>query len=120
MRRFLVLLIVLGLLLPVSGSAGTAGSVAGNPFTKPSFKNDTSGTVSALPVHEDANTAYFRLESRYSLLRYPPSWDILPFLFPFPGASQVIPKNDVFPCPLANGLPLECGLTVIRLARADH
>lgn len=120
MHRMLVLLIVLGLLLPAAGSAGTTVVAAGNPFTSPSLRNDASGTVSTLPVQEDSVTVFLRPESRHPLLRFPPSRADLPTPCDTHGAARITTAPSVFPSPVSYGLPPECGLTVVRLARADH
>ncbi len=120
MQRILVLLIVLGLLTPSVGFAGPAVLVAGNPFAKPSFKNDSSGTVSALPVQEGENTGFIRPDWRHPALKHPPSSDFQPSPAMSPATGKIIPERSGFPWLFSHGLPPECGMTVVRLARADH
>lgn len=121
MRRILAVFIMLGLLLPLSSSACSVLHVSQSPFSQPSFKNDSGGTVSAIPVQENSNAGHIRSESRQSVLRHPPS-----------GYSSIAPcgdscgsirladfkKHRVFP--YLHGLPVQCGITVVRLARSDQ
>lgn len=120
MQRILVLLIVLGLLIPSAGFAGPDVPFSGNPFSKPSFKNDSSGTVSALPVQKGENTGFIRPEWRHSALKFLSSGDFQPSPVVSPANGRIFPERSGFPWLFIHGLPPECGMTVVRLARADH
>lgn len=120
MRRIIAIFIVLGLLLPLTSSASTVLLVSQSPFSRASFNNESGGTVSAIPIHVCSNVGYIRSESRHPALHPPAGHSAAGHGNTGHGTIQPPAGSDYKAISHVFGLPADCGLTIIRLARPDY